>query len=113
MTDRQGNGYQEEKSFVVDSHAPKLDVQAPTQPVRAGDALLVRVNADRDAMRIVAKMYGAEPVQLAWSEKEKVNLGRLRVPAGLISGRYTLTVSAEDFAHNQSSVETLVTVLGR
>jgi Ca-activated chloride channel family protein len=113
MTDKQGNGYQEEKSFVVDSHAPKLEIQAPSQSVRAGDELLVRVNADRDAMRIVAKMYGSEPVQLAWSEKEKANVGRLRVPAGLVSGRYTLTVSAEDFAHNQSSVETQVTVLGR
>jgi Ca-activated chloride channel family protein len=113
MTDRQGNGYQEEKSFVVDSRAPKLDVQAPAAPVRAGEELTVRVTADRDAARIVAKLYGAEPVQLAWSEKEKANVGRLRVPAGLISGRYTLTVSAEDFAHNQSSVETQVAVLGR
>jgi hypothetical protein len=75
--------------------------------------LLVRVTADRDAMRIVAKMYGAAPVQLAWSEKEKANVARLRVPAGLASGQYTLTVSAEDFAHNQSSVDAQVTVIGR
>jgi hypothetical protein len=73
----------------------------------------VRVSADRDAMRIVAKIYGAAPVQLAWSEKEKVNVGRLRVPAGLASGQYTLTVSAEDFAHNQSSVEAQISVIGR
>lgn len=113
MTDKQGNGYQEEKSFVVDSRAPKLSLVAQSQTVRAGDELLVRVNADRDAMRIVAKIYGAQPVQLAWSEKEKVNVGRLRVPAGLVSGQYTLTVSAEDFAHNQSSVEAQVMVIGR
>jgi Ca-activated chloride channel family protein len=113
MTDRQGNGYQEEKSFVVDSRAPKLSIVGRTQTVRAGDELLLRVNADRDAMRIVAKIYGAAPVQLAWSEKEKVNVGRLRVPAGLASGQYTVTVSAEDFAHNQSSVEAQVTVIGR
>ncbi|HKC88323.1 MAG TPA: VIT domain-containing protein [Blastocatellia bacterium] len=112
MTDKQGNGYQEEKSFVVDSRAPRLSFVTQSQTVRAGDELLVRVNADRDAMRIVAKMYGAQPVQLAWSEKEKTNIGRLRVPAGLASGQYTLTVSAEDFAHNQSSVETQVTVIG-
>jgi Ca-activated chloride channel family protein len=113
MTDKQGNGYQEEKSFVVDSRAPKLGILAQSQTVRAGDELLVRVSADRDAMRIVAKIYGAAPVQLAWSEKEKVNVGRLRVPAGLASGQYTLTVSAEDFAHNQSSIEAQVTVIGR
>jgi len=113
MTDKQGNGYQEEKSFVVDSRAPKLSFVAQSQTVRAGDELLVRVNADRDAMRIVAKLYGAQPVQLAWSEKEKANVGRLRVPSGLVSGQYTLTVSAEDFAHNQSSIEAQVTVIGR
>jgi len=113
MTDKQGNGYQEEKSFVVDSRAPKLGLVAQPRTVRAGDELLLRVIADRDAMRIVAKMYGAQPVQLAWSEKEKVNLGRLRVPAGLASGQYTLTVSAEDFAHNQSSVEAQISVIGR
>jgi Ca-activated chloride channel homolog len=113
MTDKQGNGYQEEKSFVVDSRAPKLGFMAQPQTARAGDELLVRVTADSDAMRIVAKMYGAAPVQLAWSEKEKANVGRLRVPAGLASGQYTLSVSAEDFAHNQSSVEAQITVMGR
>jgi len=113
MTDKQGNGYQEEKSFVVDSRAPKLRLNEQPRTVRAGDELLVRVNADQDAMRIVAKMYGAQPIRLAWSEKEKANVGRLRVPSGLASGQYTLTVSAEDFAHNQSSVEAQVSVIGR
>ncbi|MGH9937160.1 MAG: VWA domain-containing protein, partial [Blastocatellia bacterium] len=70
LTDKQGNGYQEEKSFVVDSRAPKLRLVAQSQTVRAGDELLVRFKADRDALRIVAKMYGAQPVYLAWSEKE-------------------------------------------
>jgi hypothetical protein len=113
LTDKQGNGYQEEKSFVVDSHAPRLSASVQSQTVRAGEELLVRVNADRDTMRLVAKLYGAQPIQLAWSEKEKANVGRLRVPAGLASGQYALTVSAEDFAHNQSSVEVMVSVIGR
>ncbi len=113
MTDKQGNGYQEEKSFVVDSHPPKLSASLAAKTVRAGDELLVKVSADSDTMRLVAKMYGAQPVQLAWSEKEKANIGRLRAPSGLASGRYTLTVSAEDFAHNQSSVEIQVDVIGR
>ncbi|MCI0336159.1 MAG: VWA domain-containing protein [Acidobacteria bacterium] len=113
MTDKQGNGYQEEKSFVVDSHPPKLTARLQAQTVRAGDELLIKVSADRDTMRLVAKMYGAQPVHLAWSEKERVNIARLRVPAGLASGRYTLTVSAEDFAHNQSSVEVQFDVVGR
>lgn len=113
LADKQGHGYQEEKSFVVDSHAPKLTAKVDHAPVRAGDELTVRVNADRDTMRLVAKLYGARPVELAWSEKEKTNIGKLRVPAGLAAGHYTLTVSAEDFAHNQASVEVSVSVLNR
>lgn len=113
MTDKQGNGYQEEKSFVVDSHAPRLTARVDSQTVRAGSEMLVKVNADKDTVRLVAKLYGAQAVQLAWSEKEKANVGRLHVPAGLASGQYALTVSAEDFAHNQSSVDVMISVIGR
>jgi Ca-activated chloride channel family protein len=113
MTDRNGQGYQEEKSFVVDSHAPRLKASVGAQVVRAGDELMLRVAADSDTARLVARMYGAQPVQLFWSGKEQANTGRLRVPAGLAAGRYTIFISAEDFAHNQSSVEVQVEVLGR
>lgn len=113
LTDKQGNGYQEEKSFVIDSHAPKLIARVDSQTVRAGDELLVKVSADKDTVRLVAKLYGAQPVSLAWSEKEKASIGRLRVPGGLASGQYAVTVSAEDFAHNQSSVDVMVSVIGR
>ncbi len=113
LTDRQGRGYQEEKSFVVDSHPPKLAARVQTQTVRGGEELFLRVTADRDTMRLVARMYGAPPVELVWSEKEKANIGKLRVPAGLAAGQYLVTVSAEDFAHNQASTEVPVTVIGR
>jgi Ca-activated chloride channel family protein len=113
MTDKNGNGYQEEKSFVVDSHPPKLKASVQPQTVKAGEELLVRVSADKDTARLVAKMYGTSPVRLFWSNKEKCNLGSLRVPAGLAAGQYVVTVSAEDFAHNQSSVEVKVDVLSR
>jgi Ca-activated chloride channel homolog len=113
LTDRNGNGYQEEKSFVVDSHAPRLKVRMAETTVRAGDEIQLRVDADRDTARLVAKFYGARPTQLFWSQQEKTNTGRLRVPASLAAGQYTLTVTAEDFAHNQSSAEVRVEVLAR
>jgi Ca-activated chloride channel homolog len=114
MTDEKGNGYQEEKSFVIDSHPPRLSAILSNQTtIRAGEELIVKVSADRDTMRLIAKFYGAQPAQLAWSDREKMNIGRLRIPAGLASGQYRLTVSAEDFAHNQSSIEVPVTVIGR
>jgi Ca-activated chloride channel family protein len=112
LTDAEGGGYQEEKSFVVDSHAPKLKATVAQTSLRAGDELKVTASADADTFRLTAKLYGAQPVDLRWSDAEKASVGVLRVPAGLASGRYVLTVSAEDFAHNQSSVEVMVEVIG-
>ena len=81
--------------------------------MRAGDEIQLRVDADSDTSRLIAKFYGARPAELHWSAQEKTNTGRLRVPAGLAAGQYTLTVTAEDFAHNQSTTEVRVEVIGR
>lgn len=113
MTDADGHGYEEEKSFVVDSHAPKLKVTVAHDAVRAGDELKLMADADADTVRLTAKMYGAQPADLRWSDADKANIGRLRVPAGLAPGRYVVTVSAEDFAHNQSDAEVTIEVIGR
>lgn len=113
LTDNNGNGYQEEKSFVIDSHAPRLLASVAAQSVRAGEELIVKCGADADTDRLTAKMYGAQPVQLFWSSKEQTNIGKLRVPANLAAGKYTIVVSAEDFAHNQSSTELQIEVLPR
>ncbi|HJQ32387.1 MAG TPA: VIT and VWA domain-containing protein [Pyrinomonadaceae bacterium] len=113
LTDEADRGYEEEKSFVVDSHAPKLKLTLASGASRAGEELKVRASADADTVRLTAKMYGAQPVELRWSDAEKACVGSLRVPARLAPGRYVLTVSAEDFAHNQSSAEVEVEVVGR
>jgi len=113
MTDKTGNAYQETKSFVIDSHAPKLKVKLDNTTVRAGDDLVVRVSADSDTVRLFARMYGSQPAQLTWSGREQTNVGTLRLAAGLATGRYTITVSAEDSAHNQSTVEIPIDVVGR
>ena len=113
LTDRDGNAYQETKSFVIDSHAPKLKVRLDNTTVRAGDDLVVRVSADSDTVRLFARMYGSQPAQLTWSRQEQTNVGKLRIAAGLATGRYTITVSAEDSAHNQSTAEIPIDVIGR
>ncbi len=113
MTDRDGNAYQETKSFVIDSHAPKLKVKLDNATVRAGDDLIVKVSADSDTVRLFARMYGSQPAQLAWSAKDQTNVGRVRLAPGLATGRYTLTVSAEDSAHNQSTAEVSIDVVAR
>ena len=113
LTDKNGSGYQEEKTFVVDSHAPKVKINLPAQTVRAGAEIMLKVSADSDTARLVAKFYGAKPVQLFWSDAEKANVGKLRVPENLSSGKYALTVTAEDFAHNQTAEEINIEVLGK
>ncbi len=113
LTDKQGGGTQEEKSFVIDSHAPRLKARVSGRTVRAGEELHLNVSADGDTARLNAKMYGAQPVSLFWSDTEKTNTGTLRVSPELAAGRYVLTVTAEDFAHNHSSIEVEIEVLAR
>ena len=113
LTDKNGNGYEEKKSFVVDSQAPKLNISLDRKSFMAGDEIALKVSADADAHRITAKLYGAQPADIRWSNQERTNVGTLRIPESLASGRYTLTVSAEDFAHNQSSREIQIEVIGK
>jgi Ca-activated chloride channel family protein len=113
MTDKNGNGYQETKSFVIDSHAPKLNIKLSDKPVKAGDDLIVKVSADSDTVRLFVRIYGAQPVPLFWSQQDQANVGKLRVPSNLAAGRYTLTVSAEDAAHNQSTEEVTIEVMSK
>ena len=113
MTDKNGNGYQEEKSFVIDSRAPKVKIKLDKQSFTAGDEIPIKVLADSDTVRLTAKLYGAKPAQLRWSGQERSNVGTLRIPDTLASGRYTITVSAEDFAHNQTIEEAIVEIVGK
>ncbi|MBI4851231.1 MAG: VWA domain-containing protein [Acidobacteria bacterium] len=111
MTDKQGQGFQEEKSFVIDSNAPKLQVKLASTTLHAGDELNIKASADKDTIRLIAKLYGLSPVNLHWSAKEQTNIGKMLIPNDLPAGNYTLSVIAEDGAYNQSSQEINLTIL--
>jgi Ca-activated chloride channel family protein len=113
LTDKNGNGYSEEKTFVVDSRAPKVKINLEKRTFHAGETILLKVSADADTNRLTAKLYGAKPAQLFWSNQEKANIGRLQIPEHLVSGKYNLSVTAEDFAHNQTSEDLQIEVLGK
>ena len=113
LTDKNGNGYDEEKTFVVDSHAPKVKIKLEKQIVKAGESVLLKVSADGDTNRLTAKFYGAKPVELRWSNQEKANVGELQIPENLASGKYTLSITAEDFAHNQTTEDARLEVIGK
>lgn len=113
LSDAEGNVYEEQKTFVVDSHAPKIKIDLPQKSMRAGEEILLKVAADKDTNRLVAKFYGAQPVRLFWSSEEKTNVGLLKIPETLAAGKYVLAVAAEDFAHNQSTAEINLEILPR
>jgi Ca-activated chloride channel family protein len=113
LTDRDGNGFQEEKSFVVDSRAPRVRIDLEDRIFRAGEEIELKVAADSDTERLVARFYGAKPVRLFWSGEAKANVGKLKIPEQIASGKYVLSVSAEDFAHNQTTEERRIEVIGK
>lgn len=113
LTDKNGIGYSEDKTFVVDSRAPKVKINLDKTSFKAGEEINLKVSADSDTNRLIAKFYGAKPVQIFWSNEAKANIGKLKIPENLASGKYILSISAEDFAHNHTTEELQIEVLGK
>ncbi|HYL99642.1 MAG TPA: VWA domain-containing protein, partial [Blastocatellia bacterium] len=112
LVDKLGRAYQEDKSFVIDSHPPRLQAAVGQKTIHAGEELTITVRSDRDTRKIAARIFGALPVPVVWDQTAKANVGRLRIPAGLPSGTYTIEVTADDFAHNSSRTEVTIQVIG-
>ena len=113
LTDKDGNGYQEEKSFVIDSRAPTVKISLAKKTYSAGENIKINASSDSDTYRLIGRLYGVKPTELRWSTQEKTNVGNLRIPSDLAPGRYKLTVSAEDFAHNQTTEEVQIEVIAK
>jgi Ca-activated chloride channel family protein len=111
LRDKQGRTYEESKSFVIASKPPVVRVKLAKTQVRRGEKLNLNVSASETTRTIVARMYGAAPVYLRWNAEAASNTGVLAIPASLAAGRYKLTVTAEDFAHNIGSREVEIEVL--
>jgi Ca-activated chloride channel family protein len=71
----------------------------------------LQVSASDTTRTIVARMFGAAPAYLKWNAQTGSNTGELLVPASLPAGRYQVTVTAEDFAHNIGSGEVEIEIL--
>jgi Ca-activated chloride channel family protein len=113
LTDGNDASYSEEKTFAIDSRAPQVRISLEKRIFQAGETVRVKASSDSDTNRLFAKLYSARPAQLSWSAALKTNVGDLQIPADLASGKYILSVSAEDFAHNQTTEEIQIEVVGK
>ncbi len=111
MRDRQGHSFRESKTFVIASKPPQVKVKLERAQFHRGDAVRLRVSASDTTRTIVARMYGAAPAYLRWNAQAESNVGELLVPASLAAGKYRVTVTAEDFAHNIGSGEVEIEIL--
>jgi Ca-activated chloride channel family protein len=111
LRDRQGRVFRESKTFVIASKPPAVKVKLDRKQFHRGDAVRLQVSASDTTRTIVARMYGAAPAYLRWNAQMGSNTGELLVPASLPAGRYQVTVTAEDFAHNIGSGEVEIEIL--
>ncbi len=111
MRDHAGHTYREAKSFVIVSKPPVLRVSADRTSARPGETVQLRASASASTRTIVARLYGASPVELRWDPRAGASTGTLTIPDGLPAGRYVIRVTAEDIAHNVASEELTFDVL--
>ena len=111
LKDKAGRVYRESKSFVIASKTPVVRVKLDKARYRPGEQIRMNVSASASTRTIAARMRGADPVYLRWSANDKSNMGVMQVPAHLPAGKYSLTVTAEDFAHNIGSQEVALEVI--
>ncbi len=111
LRDTAGNTYREAKTFVIASTPPTVKLQLNRTSLHRGEALEIRVAATSSTRTLTAHMDGVSPVTLRWNSRANTNTGTLTIPTDLPIGRYSLTVTAEDIAHNLGSQEVQIDVI--
>ncbi len=111
LRDKAGNTYNEAKTFVIASTPPTVKLQLSSQSLHHGQALEIHAEASQSTRTLTAHLEGINPVTLRWNAAARANTGTLVIPPALPIGRYTLTVTAEDIAHNLGTQEVQVDVL--
>jgi len=111
LRDQLGHMYREAKTFVIASTPPVVQVKLDGKRFHRGQQINLKVEASESTRTLVARMEGAVPVSLRWTANAGANTGSLAVPEQAIPGNYTLTVTAEDIAHNIGTQEVQIEVL--
>jgi len=111
LRDIHGNTYREAKTFVIASTPPVVKLQLPLAGAHRGGTIEIRAAASASTRTLTAHIDGIAPANLRWNPQAQTNTGVLAIPAYLPIGRYTLTVTAEDIAHNLGSQEVSIDVV--
>jgi len=111
LRDELGHTYREAKTFVIASTPPVVQVKLEGKRFHRGQQINLKVKASESTRSLIARMEGAVPVALRWDARASTNTGTIEVPEQAIPGNYTLTVTAEDIAHNIGTQEVQIEVL--
>jgi Ca-activated chloride channel family protein len=111
LRDRNGAVYREAKTFVIASKTPTVKIILSRKQFRKGESIPLRVQASSSTRTLLAQLEGAAPVNLRWNPDESASTGEIAVPSELVPGRYRLTVTAEDIAHNIGVQEVQIEVI--
>jgi Ca-activated chloride channel family protein len=115
LRDVHGNTYREEKTFVIASTPPAVKVLLPNKKLHRGETVTIKATASQSTRTLLARLTGpgfeSMPVTLRWNSAVGANMGVLEIPADMPIGRYALSVTAEDIAHNMGSEEVQVDVV--
>jgi Ca-activated chloride channel homolog len=111
LRDRNGAIYRESKTFVIASKPPTVKIILNRKQFRKGESIPLRVHASSSTRTLLAQLEGGPPVNLRWNPDESASTGAIQVPGELVPGRYRLTVTAEDIAHNIGAQEVQIEVI--
>ena len=111
LRDKAGHAYRESKTFVIASTPPTVRVRLDRNRFRRGDSIPLRVSASQSTRTLNAHLENLAPVSLRWNTSAAASTGQLIVPPDMPVGTYTLTVTAEDIAHNLGTQEVRIEVV--
>jgi len=111
LRDRNGAIYREAKTFVIASKPPVVKIILNRKQFRKCESIPLRVQASSSTRTLLAQLEGGPPVNLRWNPDESASTGEILVPGELAPGRYRLTVTAEDIAHNIGAQEVQIEVI--
>jgi Ca-activated chloride channel family protein len=111
LRDKAGHAYQEAKTFVIASTPPAVHIHLDRHRYHRGEMLLLHVSATQSTRTLSARLQDLAPVSLRWNPSAAASTGELTVPPDLPVGEYTLTVTAEDIAHNLGTEEVRIEVV--